>query len=63
MLAQENNHGHGYVMYYLSHALIKVEEKHTSTEKLCLCILLVLKLCQYMFSIDIYENNLENKMR
>jgi hypothetical protein len=25
-------------MYYLSHALIKVEEKHTSTEKLSLSL-------------------------
>ena len=42
-------------MYYPSHILIEVEECYTLIEKLCLPLYFTyIKLCWYMFPIDVY---------
>ena len=49
-------------MYYLVHVLIKVKERYTSIEKLCLSLYFAcVKLYQYVLLVDtyvIYKTNL-----
>lgn len=55
MLAQENDEGKEWVMYYLSRMLNDIEKRYTAIEKLCLFLYFACtKLWHYLLSTTIH---------